>query len=204
MINTSKIIKKVKILDNINLSVKHGELVSIIGPNGSGKSMLLRTIAGLTPYTNGDINVNGQVIGKEIEHPLDVGILIENPVFIDELTAFDNLKLLASIKNIVSYEQIEEVLNLIGLKNNKNTKLKKFSLGMKQRLGLAQALMESPKLLILDEPTNTLDEEGIELIKTILIEEKNKGTTIIITSHDKEFVNQISDKTLYISEGKIK
>lgn len=204
MINVNKNVKKSKILENINFSVDQGELVSVIGPNGSGKSMLLRTIAGLTPYTTGTVYVNGQLIGTDIEHPLDVGILIETPVFIDDLTAFDNLKLLASIKNIISYTQIEEILNLLGLKNAKNTKLKKFSLGMKQRLGLAQALMESPKLLILDEPTNALDEEGIELIKTILIAEKNKGTTIVITSHDKEFVSQISDNIVYISEGKIK
>ncbi|AOA04058.1 MULTISPECIES: ATP-binding cassette domain-containing protein [Carnobacterium] len=204
LIHVTKTIKRVNILEDVNLAINKGELIGIMGPNGSGKSMLLRTIVGLTTYNSGTVSVDEQIIGKDIEHPLSVGILIEHPVFIDELTAFENLKMLALIKNVIPSKQIEESLKLIGLEEARNIRVKNFSLGMKQRLGLAQALMESPDLLVLDEPTNALDEEGIELIKTILLTEKKKGTTIIITSHDKGFIEQISDTTVRISEGKMK
>ena len=196
LIHVTKTIKRVNILEDVNLAINKGELIGIMGPNGSGKSMLLRTIVGLTTYNSGTVSVDEQIIGKDIEHPLSVGILIEHPVF--------NLKMLALIKNVIPSKQIEESLKLIGLEEARNIRVKNFSLGMKQRLGLAQALMESPDLLVLDEPTNALDEEGIELIKTILLTEKKKGTTIIITSHDKGFIEQISDTTVRISEGKMK
>lgn len=202
-INLDKKIKNKNILSNINFSVNKGDIVGLYGPNGSGKSILLKIICGLTPSSSGKIIVDNKIIGKDISHPKNIGIFIETPSFVNEFTVFKNLKFLALINNKIDDSRINEIISYLNLDKYTNEKYKNLSLGTKQRLGLAQALMEDPSLLLLDEPTNALDENAVSLIENILKKEKEKGTTIIVTSHDKSFLEGICDSILFINEGEI-
>ncbi|MCY7918057.1 ABC transporter ATP-binding protein [Bacillus vallismortis] len=206
-IECKNIIKKLKgnhVLDDISFSIKENEFVVLRGHNGSGKTMILRAIAGLLTLTKGEVFVNGLVIGKDIDFSEHTGLLIEYPSFIPVYSGFQNLKFLASIKKKVSDEEIKEVIRKVGLDPEDKRKVKRYSLGMKQRLGIAQAIMEKPKLLLLDEPTNALDKKGINLILDILKTEKENGTTIVVASHDDTLCeNSVVDKIIDISEGKL-
>lgn len=187
--NLSKIIKNKVILKDINLSLEKGKIYGIIGRNGSGKSMLFKTIAGLVIPTSGKIEVFGDVIGKNGTFPKDFGALIEYPGFLPQYTGFRNLKILASIKNIISHEDIKKAMTLVGLDYNEKKAVKKYSLGMKQRLGIAQAIMENPKFIILDEPMNGLDKSGVDDIRNLLKLLKDKGVTILLASHNSDDIN---------------
>ncbi|MFD3197833.1 ATP-binding cassette domain-containing protein, partial [Bacillus sp. LR_5] len=174
------------------------------GHNGSGKTMILRAIAGLLKLTKGQIIVNNLVIGKDTDFSRNTGILIEYPSFIPVYTGYQNLKFLASINKKVSDQEIRKMIEQVGLDPEDKRKVKRYSLGMKQRLGLAQALMESPSLLLLDEPTNALDKKGIQLITDLLKKEKEKGTTIVVASHDETLTeNNIVDRVIHISNGRL-
>lgn len=201
--NVNKSIKGMPILQDINLNLEEGKIYGFIGVNGSGKSMLFRAISGLIKIDSGSIVVFGEKIGKDVSFPSNLGILIDEGGFWNDLTAFENLKNLAAIKQKVDNDTIRKTIERVGLNPDDKRTYRKFSLGMKQRLSIAQAIMESPNLLILDEPTNALDADGIELIYNILIEEKNKGTTILIASHNKEDIDNLSDKVFELYEGKI-
>ena len=190
------------VLNNINLELKKGNIYGFVGRNGSGKTMLFKAIIGLISLSEGEIIVNN----KKIENgniPDDIGIIIETPGFLNSLTGFENLKLLASIKGLITDEEIKKVLEKVELNPNDKRVVKKYSLGMKQRLGIIQALMENPSLLILDEPMNSLDEDSVELMRGILQEEKKKGTTILITSHNSEDINSLCDKIFKMESGRI-
>ncbi|WP_416720381.1 ABC transporter ATP-binding protein [Bacillus subtilis] len=206
-IECKNIVKKLKgnhVLDDISFSIKENEFVVLRGHNGSGKTMILRAIAGLLTLTKGEVSVNGLVIGKDIDFSEHTGLLIEYPSFIPVYSGFQNLKFLASIKKKVSDEEIKEVIRKVGLDSEDKRKVKRYSLGMKQRLGIAQAIMEKPKLLLLDEPTNALDKKGINLILDILKTEKENGTTIVVASHDDTLCeNSVVDRIIDISEGKL-
>ncbi|MEC1291746.1 ABC transporter ATP-binding protein [Bacillus mojavensis] len=206
-IECKNILKKLKgnhVLDDISFSIKENEFVVLRGHNGSGKTMILRAIAGLLTLTKGEVSVNGLVIGKDIDFSEHTGLLIEYPSFIPVYSGFQNLKFLASIKKKVSDEEIKEVIRKVGLDPEDKRKVKRYSLGMKQRLGIAQAIMEKPKLLLLDEPTNALDKKGINLILDILKTEKENGTTIVVASHDDTLCeNSVVDRIIDISEGKL-
>ncbi|NTU25875.1 ABC transporter ATP-binding protein [Bacillus tequilensis] len=206
-IECNNIVKKLKgnhVLDDISFSIKENEFVVLRGHNGSGKTMILRAIAGLLTLTKGEVSVNGLVIGKDIDFSEHTGLLIEYPSFIPVYSGFQNLKFLASIKKKVSEEEIKEVIRKVGLDPEDKRKVKRYSLGMKQRLGIAQAIMEKPKLLLLDEPTNALDKKGINLILDILKAEKENGTTIVVASHDDTLCeNSVVDRIIDISEGKL-
>ena len=206
-IECKHMVKKLKgnhVLDDISFSIKENEFVVLRGHNGSGKTMILRAISGLLTLTRGAVSVNGLVIGKEIDFSEDTGLLIEYPSFIPVYSGFQNLKFLASIKKKVSDEEIKEVIRKVGLDPEDKRKVKRYSLGMKQRLGIAQAIMEKPKLLLLDEPTNALDKKGINLILDILKTEKENGTTIVVASHDDTLCeNSVVDRIIDISEGKL-
>ena len=201
--NVNKSIKGMPILQDINLNLEAGKIYGFIGVNGSGKSMLFRAISGLIKIDSGSIEVFGEKIGKELSFPSNLGILIDEGGFWNDLTAFENLKNLAAIKQKVDNETIRKTIERVGLNPDDKRTYRKFSLGMKQRLSIAQAIMESPNLLILDEPTNALDADGVELIYNILLEEKNKGTTILIASHNKEDIDNLSDRVFELYEGKI-
>ncbi|PFR43810.1 ATP-binding cassette domain-containing protein [Bacillus thuringiensis] len=192
------------VLDNISLSVKKGEFLVLKGHNGSGKTMILRAISGLMRLNYGVVYVDNEMIGKQKQFPDSMGILIEYPSFIPGYTGFQNLKFLSSINNKISDEEIYNIIQRVGLDKTDKRKYKRYSLGMKQRLGIAQALMEQPKLLLLDEPTNALDSDGIKDVLDILKVEKSKGTTIIVASHDVHVLdNEIVDRIVHVNNGKL-
>ncbi len=199
--------KKLKgniVLDNISLSIKKGEFLVLKGHNGSGKTMILRAISGLMRLDSGFVYIDNKMIGKQKQFPDSMGILIEYPSFIPGYTGFQNLKFLASINNKISDEEIYNIIQRVGLDKADKRKYKRYSLGMKQRLGIAQALMERPKLLLLDEPTNALDSDGIKDVLDILEVEKSKGTTIIVASHDVHVLdNGIVDRIVHVNNGKL-
>lgn len=202
--NYTKLIKKKTILDNVNISFESGKIYGLHGKNGSGKTMLLRAICGLILPTSGKVSIDGKVIGKDIEFPDSVGIIIENMTMLTDYTAFDNLKILAKIKKIATDEDIRSALENVGLNPDDKKKVKAFSLGMKQKLNIAQAIMEKPKLLLLDEPTNALDEESVKDVRKLLLEMKEQGVLIIIASHNKEDLEVLCDDLVEIYEGRIK
>ncbi|WP_236737765.1 ATP-binding cassette domain-containing protein [Bacillus mycoides] len=197
----SKTIRKKKILNQINISLQKGKVYGFKGHNGSGKTMLFRAICGLIIPTTGEVLIEKKKIGTDISFPPSVGVLIEYPGFLPQYTGFKNLKMLASIKKEIEDEQIKNVLEKVGLSPEDDRKFKKYSLGMKQRLGLAQAIMENPDLIILDEPTNALDQEGIKLVKNIVNELRGQSKTILIASHDYEFLNDITDEVFTMNDG---
>ncbi|NOW07129.1 ABC transporter ATP-binding protein [Clostridium beijerinckii] len=201
--NVSKVIKDSKILDSISLSLEKGKIYGFLGSNGSGKTMLFRTISGLIRPTSGEVSINDKVIGKEIDFPESCGITIENTGFWNDQTGFDNLKNIASIKNIVDDRAIMESMQRIGLNPQDKRKFRKYSLGMKQKLALVQAFMESQDLIVLDEPTNSLDEESAIRVRNILREERSRGATILIASHISEDIDRLADKKFKVDLGRV-
>ena len=201
--NYTKVIKNDVILDGINLHFESGRVYGIKGKNGSGKTMLLRAVTGFINATKGHVEIDGKVIGKDIEFPPSVGAIIENPGFIPGYTGKKNLQVLAAIKGIISDEEIMAILKKVGLEDAANKKFREYSLGMKQKLGLAAALMEDPELIILDEPTNALDEKSVEQLRELINECKSKDRLIIITCHDSEELELLSDEIIKIENGRI-
>lgn len=201
--NVTKTIKKAKVLDNISLQFEQGEIYGLRGKNGSGKTMLMRAILGLIIPSSGTININGKILGKDISFPQSVGALIEQPSFINNYSGFKNLKLVATILNKITDDQIRESIQTVGLDPDDKRKYKKYSLGMKQRLGIACAIMENPDLIVLDEPINALDENGIMLVREILHTHKKRGALIIVACHDKEELEFLSDEIYTMENGGI-
>ncbi len=201
--NVSRAIKNNLVLDNINLNIEKGKIYGFRGKNGSGKTMLFRAISGLINIDEGEIIIDNKVLGKDISFPESLGVLIEYPGFLPNLSGFKNLKYLADIKKIVSNDDIEMAIKNVGLDPKDNKKYRKYSLGMKQRLGIAQAIMENPDLIILDEPTNALDIDGVKLINDIILDLKKQGKTILIANHDKEELENVADEILLIDRGRI-
>ena len=191
------------VLNNITVSLKQGLIHGIIGRNGSGKTMLLKVICGFVPLTSGKIFVNNVQLGKGTDVPSDVGIIIETPGFLPNYSAFQNLKLLAKIKNNVSIDRIQEVMCLVGLDPDNKKHVSKLSMGMRQRLGIAQAIMEDPSLLILDEPFNGLDANGIEDMRNLLLDQKERGKTILMASHSSEDIKCLCDNVIRMEQGRI-
>lgn len=202
--SVSKIIRKIEVIKDVSLSMESGKVYGLKGVNGSGKTMLMRLISGLIRPTSGTIRIDGKVLGKDISFPSDIGILIENPSFLDNYTGKENLQLLAEIHKKVSDQRITEVLSQVGLDPQDKRKYKQYSLGMKQRLGIAGAVLEHPQVLLIDEPTNALDTTGVEMVKKIIMEERNRGALIVLACHDFAILNEVSDKLFFVEEGKIK
>lgn len=201
--NLVKTIKGNKVIDNISLTLKSPKIVGFKGINGSGKTMLMRLICGLIKPTEGKITINGKVLHKDISFPESVGILIENPAFLDGYSGFENLKMLASIKNIVKDYQIKDIIRAVGLNPDDKKHYKKYSLGMKQRLGIACALMESPDIIILDEPTNALDSDGITTVKELIVQKREEGALVIISCHDIDILKELSEEIYVLEQGKL-
>jgi ABC-2 type transport system ATP-binding protein len=200
--DVSKTIKGTKVLDNINLELTSGKVYGLKGKNGSGKTMLMRAICGLI-RTDGSIEIDGKILGKDMSFPESIGVLIENPAFISNYTGFKNLKVLASIQNRIGDEDIRKALRQVQLDPDDKRTYRKYSLGMKQKLGIAAAFMENPDIIILDEPINALDEAAAKQVHEILDEQKNRGALIIIACHDKEELEMLSDEIIEISEGTV-
>ncbi|MCR1839910.1 ATP-binding cassette domain-containing protein [Murimonas intestini] len=201
--NLSKEIGNELILKDINMRMESGHVYGIKGKNGSGKTMLMRAICGLIFPTHGSIMIDGKELGKDLSFPESVGALLENPGFINEYSGVKNLKTLAAIQNKVGYEEICEVLVKVGLDPSDNKKFKKYSLGMKQKLGIAGAIFENPELVILDEPTNALDEKSIVSFKEIIKELKARHALVIISCHDTEDLQELSDTIFTMENGSI-
>ena len=198
-----KSFKSAEVLKNINLTLESGKVIGLKGKNGSGKTMLMRAISGLILPTSGKVYINDKELGRQISFPPSIGILIENPSFISNYTGFKNLKILASIQNRISDDEIRDAIRKVGLDPDDKRTFKKYSLGRKQRLGIAAAIMERPDIVILDEPINALDEAGAGLIKGLLDELKANGSLIIIACHDTEELNYLSDEIYEIYDGEI-
>ncbi|WP_296143129.1 ABC transporter ATP-binding protein [uncultured Anaerococcus sp.] len=203
IINLYKYISGKLILDDINLNLKDGSVYGFIGRNGSGKTMLFRAICGLITIDKGEIIINGNKTSDN-EITQNIGLLLENPSFLNGLSAYDNLKMIASIRSVVDDSRIDDVIDIVGLSQARDKKYEQFSLGMKQRLAIANVIMENPNILIFDEPTNAIDEQGVIVLKEIIKNEKNNGKLILIASHEREIIEELCDEVYYMSEGKLK
>lgn len=199
--NYCKSIKSRPILNNVSYNFEYGKIYGLYGHNGSGKTMLLRAIAGLLVPNSGSVVIDGKVLHKDMSFPPSIGIVIENMNLLPQYNAFDNLKILGKIKKTATDEDIKTALERVGLKSD--LKVKKFSLGMKQRLNIAQAVFEKQKIILLDEPTNALDNDGVQLIYKLLKEEKERGALVVITTHHKEDLEEICDVVLKMTEGEL-
>lgn len=197
-------IKKDVILKDINVDFEEGKIHGIVGRNGSGKTMLMKCICGFVKPTKGSINIDGKFVGKDIDFPQNVGLIIETPGFIPYYSGYKNLKILAGLRKKINKDDIKEILKVVGLEGSENKLVRKYSLGMRQRLGLAQAMMEKPDIYILDEPMNGLDNEGVEDIRKILLKLKKEGKTILLISHNSEDIKILCDNIYYMDKGSLK
>lgn len=198
------VIKKDVILSDVNVILERGKIHGLVGRNGSGKTMLMKCICGFVRPTSGEIYVEKQKIGKDVDFPQNVGIIIETPGFIPYYSGYRNLKILAGLRKKIGKEDIMKVMEIVGLKGAENKLVRKYSLGMRQRLGLAQAMMEKPDIYILDEPMNGLDNEGVEDMRSILMELRKEGKTILLVSHNSEDIKTLCDEIYHIDHGKLK
>lgn len=199
--NATKIIKDALILKDIQLELESGRIYGLQGPNGGGKTMLMRLIAGLIRPTRGYVFVDGKQLGKDIDFPPAMGLLIENPGFLPNYTGLKNMELLAQLQGRVSTEQIRQTLTEVGLNPDDPRKFRKYSLGMKQRLGIAATLMEKPDLILLDEPTNALDEQGVEQICALIRRERERGALIVMACHDAKILESLADQIITVVDG---
>lgn len=202
--NLSLTLSKQKILKNINLCLEPGKIYGVVGKNGSGKSMLFKCICGFVKPQKGTVAVRGKVIGRDRDFPENTGILIESPGFIPYYSGYKNLKLLADLKGNCRRGQIEKYMRLLGLDPAMKKHVKKYSLGMKQRLGIAQAVMEEPDLIIMDEPMNALDKEGIAEMRVFFKKLREHGRTILLTSHNFEDIQLLCDRVFEMEHGELK
>ncbi len=194
-------IKKTEILKKVSVSFEQGKIHGLIGRNGSGKTMLMKCICGFIRPTSGTIRVNGREVGKDCDFPENIGIIIETPGFIPYYSGFKNLKLIADLNKKADTEQIKRAMSQVGLDPTLKRHVVKYSLGMRQRLGLAQAIMENPDILILDEPMNGLDKEGVEDMRKYLLDFKTQGKTILIASHSSEDIEVLCDTVHEMDKG---
>ncbi|MGL5150654.1 MAG: ABC transporter ATP-binding protein [Clostridium sp.] len=201
--NYTKKFKNEVVLNKINLEFIKGKCYGIVGRNGSGKSVLFKAICGYIMPTDGNVIVNGKTIGVDADFPDNTGALIEKPDFLQRLTGVDNLMYLASINNKISKREVLEVLNLVELKDYDTKLVKNYSVGMKQRLGIAQAIMENQEIIILDEPMTGLDKQGVVLVKSIIKSLIEKGKTVILSSHIDSDINDLCSKVYEIEGGNI-
>lgn len=200
--NVTKYFKQEKVLDDVNMNLETGHIYGIVGKNGAGKTVLFKIIAGFIKPSLGKVTVAGKIIGVDRDFPDSLGLIIETPGFLSQYNAYQNLLYLANINNKISKEDIKEAIRMVGLDPDSNKKVGKFSLGMRQRLGIAQAIMENPNLIILDEPMNGLDKKGIEDVKELLLKLKGDGKTILMASHYAEDM-EICDEVFQMEDGKL-
>ena len=192
---------KIEVLKDVSLTCKTGKIYGLIGRNGSGKTVLLKSICGFVLPTSGEVRVQGQQIGKDVDFPTDIGFIIESPGFLARESGLQNLMHLASIRGKASVEDVRQSMYTVGLDPDLRKPVGKYSMGMRQRLGIAQAIMEKPNLLILDEPMNGLDNHGVEHIRSVLLSLKEQGVTIVLSSHFKEDISYLCDEVYEMDAG---
>mgnify|MGYP001008333213 FL=1 len=200
--NVNVTIGKNEILQDISAAFETGKIHGLIGRNGSGKTVLMKCICGFMKPKSGAVFVEGKQIGKDVDFVPDAGVIIETPGFVPFYSGYRNLKILAGLNHKIGKEEIEEAMRTVGLDPKLKRHVKKYSLGMRQRLGIAQAIMEKPKLLILDEPFNGLDKEGVEQMRTYFLELKKQGVTILLSSHTSEDIKLLCDTVTEMEKGK--
>ena len=196
-------IKKRKILSDITMSLREGNIYGLVGNNGCGKTMLMRCICGFVKPTSGTVTVDGKIIGKNMDYLREAGIILETPGFISYYSGFQNLKLLAGISSKPDKKKIKDSMRLCGLNPDLKLPVRKYSLGMRQRLGIAQAIMEDQRILILDELMNGLDRHGVEDIRKLLLALKEEGRLILLTSHNMTDIEMLCDKVYEMDNGKL-
>jgi ABC-2 type transport system ATP-binding protein len=201
--NINKYFKGRLVLSNVNLCIEEGRTIGIVGPNGSGKSVLFKLISGLIRPDQGDIYIRGKKLGKEFDFPKQMGILINEPGYISMFSAFRNLQFLAQINNNIDDNKIKKTLQLVGLDPEDKTRVGVFSMGMKKKLGIAQAIMEEQDIIILDEPFNALDVKTYKDIKNIIRQEQKKGHTILLTSHNYTDIEELCNEAYIILDNKL-
>ena len=204
IVNYTKEIKGRIVLDSVSLTFRPGRIYGLKGVNGSGKTMLLRAVCGLIYPTHGYVEIDGERLGKDISFPRSISALIESPAFLDNFTGYKNLEMIASLKEIATKEDIENALMEVGLDPHDTRTYRKYSLGMKQKLGLACCFMENPDIILLDEPFNALDEESVEKVKKIIFKHKERGALIVLACHDGESLSSLSDEIIPVVEGRVK
>ena len=192
------------ILENINLNLSGGKIYAFVGENGAGKTMLFRVLSGLIKQTSGVIMLDEKILHKDIDVLPNMGIMIENAGLYPDLTGFENLRLLSKLNGKIGKNEIRNAIEKSGLNPDDKRPFRKYSLGMKQRIVFAQAIMETPDILFLDEPTNALDEEGVNDIRKIILEQKERGALICIAGHNKEDIKMMADEVFAIRDGRIK
>lgn len=199
--NLNKQFKNQLVLNNINMKFSNGHIYGIIGRNGSGKTVLLKCICGFLKPTTGVISVNHKIVGKDIDFPENLGFIIETPGFLLNYSGYKNLKYLASIREKIDSNEIKESMSLVGLDSADKKHVGKYSMGMRQRLGIAQAIMEKPDILVLDEPMNALDKNGVEEMRRLFLKMKSEGKLILLTSHNREDIEILCDEVYEMEEG---
>ena len=204
IVNYTKEIKGRIVLDSVSLTFHPGRIYGLKGVNGSGKTMLLRAVCGLIYPTHGYVEIDGERLGKDISFPRSISALIESPAFLDNFTGYKNLEMIASLKEVATKEDIENALTEVGLDPHDTRTYRKYSLGMKQKLGLACCFMENPDIILLDEPFNALDEESVEKVKKIIFKHKERGALIVLACHDGESLSSLSDEIIPVVEGRVK
>lgn len=198
-----KTIKGTVVIDHVSMTLTSGHVYGFKGVNGSGKTMLMRLCAGLIYPSEGEVSVDGKRLGKDISFPPSMGLLIENPAFLGKYTGLENLKLINSIKKWATLDDMREAMELVGLEPDDKRKYRKYSLGMKQRLGIAAAFFEHPELIILDEPTNALDIDGIKQISSVIQKQRRDDVIILLACHDDKILNELSDIIFCVENGRI-
>ncbi|MEK5296700.1 ABC transporter ATP-binding protein [Bacillus sp. FSL R5-0659] len=199
----TKIIRKQTVLEDINLSLEKGKIIGFVGHNGSGKTMLFRVIAGLVKPSAGEVIVSDQILHKQISFPKSISVLLEKPAFLEQYSGFDNLKFLADIQKRIDDQQIRQVIESVGLNPDDKRSVKTYSLGMKQKLAIAQAIMEKPDIILLDEPMNGLDEDSVENVYHLIKAENERGATVLLTSHHKKDIEELCHVVFKMNAGKI-
>lgn len=201
VIHATKYIKKALILKDVNISLESGYIYGLQGPNGGGKTMLMRLLCGLIRATEGQVLIDGKQLGKDMDFPDSLGLLIENPTFLPGYTGLQNLLLLAQLQDRIGEAEARQALQDVGLDPNDKRKYRKYSLGMKQRLGIAAAIMEQPELILLDEPTNALDDKGVAQICDLIRRERDRGALVVLACHDADILESLSDEIFCIHDG---
>lgn len=199
--NLNKQFKNQLVLNNINVEFSNGHIYGIIGRNGSGKTVLLKCICGFLKPTTGVISVNHKIVGKDIDFPENLGFIIETPGFLLNYSGYKNLRYLASIRKKIDSNEIKESMSLVGLDSADKKHVGKYSMGMRQRLGIAQAIMEKPDILVLGEPMNALDKNGVEEMRRLFLKMKSEGKLILLTSHNREDIEILCDEVYEMEEG---